>query len=91
VLSELDPMAALGTSTVKTLTGDQEPASFALQSLRFAESNTPFINLFYTKFILDQFFLWNLKEGLQPGIFRKTERAIGDQWRQEYYIEPVID
>jgi hypothetical protein len=91
VLSELDPMAALGTSTFKTVLGDQEPASFALQSLRFAESNTPFINLFYSKFILDHFFLWNLKEGLSPGVFRKTERAIGDQWRQEYYIDPVMD
>lgn len=91
VLSELDPMASLGTSTVKTILGDQEPSSFGLQSLRFAESNAPFINLFYTKFIFDQLFLWNLKEGLSPGIFRKTERAIGDQWHQEYFIDPVTD
>lgn len=90
VLSELDPMAALGTSTIKTITGDQEPASFGLQAVRFAESNTPFINLFYSKLILDQFFLWNLKEGLSPGVFRKTEQSIGDQWRQEYYIEPTM-
>lgn len=89
VLSELDPLAAMGTSTVKVLTGQQEPSSFGLQALRFAESNTPFINLFYTKFALDQLFLWHLKEALQPGLFRKTERAIGDQWRQEYFIDPI--
>jgi hypothetical protein len=91
VLSELDPFMGLTSSVVKAATGSQEPESLGLQSLRFAEANTPFLNLFYSKFMLDQFVLWNLKEGLSPGIFKRTERSINDQWMQEYYIEPVIE
>ena len=91
VLSELDPFMGLTSSIAKTAAGSQTPESLGLQSLRFAEANTPFLNLFYTKFLLDQFVLWNLKEGLSPGIFRRTERSINDQWMQEYFIDPVIE
>lgn len=91
VLSELDPFMGLTSSVVKTAVGSQEPESLGLQSLRFAEANTPFLNLFYTKFLLDQFVLWNLKEGLSPGIFRRTERTIRDERMQEYFIDPVIE
>lgn len=91
-LSELDPLMALGTSARKLVTpGAEVPERFGYDALRFAENNTPFLNLFYTKFLLDQFILWNLKEGLSPGVLRREERRMKDQRHQEYWIEPITD
>ncbi len=90
-LSELDPLMALGTTVRKAATGEEIPEKFGYDALRFVENNTPFVNLFYTKFMLDQFILWNLKEGLSPGVLRREERRMRDQRHQEFWIEPITD
>lgn len=91
-LSELDPLMALGTSARRAITpGKEIPEKFGYDALRFAENNTPFLNLFYTKFMLDQFILWNIKEGLSPGVLRREERRMKEQRHQEYWIEPITN
>jgi hypothetical protein len=48
--------------------------------------NTPFINLFYLRPVLDYFVLWNLREMLSPGYLQKMDERYRDAG-QEYLIE----
>jgi len=55
---------------------------------RMIVSNTPFINLFYTKTALDYLFLYGMMEKANPGYLRRMERKIERETDQEYYIPP---
>jgi hypothetical protein len=43
--------------------------------LNFATQNTPMVNLFYTKPVLDYLFLNSMKEAVSPGYTAKTRRS----------------
>lgn len=55
---------------------------------RMIVSNTPFINLFYTKTALDYLFLYGMMEKTNPGYLKRMERKIERETDQEYYIPP---
>ena len=60
----------------------------AAQALRFAQSNTPFINLFYTKAAIDYLFLYQVQESMNPGYLRRMERRIERDQGQRYLFPP---
>jgi hypothetical protein len=57
-------------------------------AFRTLVSNTPYINLFYTKTALDYLFLYGMMEKTNPGYLSRMERKIEKETDQEYYISP---
>ena len=58
------------------------------KSFQMLVSNTPYINLFYTKTALDYLFLYGIMEKTNPGYLKRMERRIEKDMDQEYYIPP---
>jgi len=57
-------------------------------AFRTLVSNTPYINLFYTKTALDYLLLYGMMEKTNPGYLSRMERKIEKETDQEYYISP---
>jgi hypothetical protein len=38
---------------------------------------------------MEHFVMWQIKEALSPGVFRRTERSVENHNHQEYWVEPV--
>jgi hypothetical protein len=60
----------------------------AAQSFRLLISNTPFLNLFYTRIALDYLFIYNIQENLNAGYLRRMERRIEKENDQTFLIKP---
>lgn len=50
-------------------------------------NNTPFINLFYIRPIIDYFVLWNIQEMTSPGYIDRMAESVEEQG-QEFIIDP---
>lgn len=59
-----------------------DPENFGPRFNRFVQSNTPGINLFYTKAALDYLILWRFNEWVDPGYSRRLERRTEDKGQQ---------
>ena len=68
------------------LSGDVE--AITRNATRFAVSNTPGYNLFYTKTALDYLFIYGLMERANPGYLRRMERRMKRDMEQEFYFPP---
>jgi hypothetical protein len=55
---------------------------------KFFQNNTPYINLFYIRPVLDYFIFWNLQEMLAPGSLEKMEKAVEGRNHQGYFFKP---
>jgi len=51
-------------------------------------NNTPFMNLFYTRILLDYLFLYRIQEHLNPGYLRRMERRIERENNQQFLVRP---
>ena len=60
----------------------------AAQAFRLLISNTPFMNLFYTRMALDYLILYRVQEWLNPGYLRRMERRIEKENDQTFLIKP---
>ena len=58
------------------------------QALRLAMGNTPFLNLFYTRPVLDYLILYQVQESISPGTLRRLERSTLKNQGQEYWLKP---
>ena len=56
--------------------------------VRLAMNNTPFINLFYTRFALDYLILFQIQELINPGYLRRMEARIRRDRGQKFHIPP---
>ena len=68
------------------LSGDTD--AITKNATRFAISNTPGYNLFYTKTALDYLFIYGLMEHSNPGYLRRMERRMQRDMDQEFYFPP---
>lgn len=73
--------------------GDAEDAdelsrSFGAEALRFAKSNTPLVNLWYTRAGIEHIWFHDMQEHLSPGYLRKMERRARKEYGQEFWWEP---
>ena len=57
-------------------------------SVQFAKSNIPGINLFYTKTALDYLFIHGMMEHVNPGYLRRMERRMKKDTDQTFYFPP---
>ena len=88
----LDTLAgpALGTAVdaVEIAQGLRAGDDKAAATLRLIQSNTPFINMFYTKAAMDYLFIYQIQEAMNPGYVRRLERRTKKQNNQEYWLSP---
>jgi hypothetical protein len=59
------------------------------QALRVALSNTPFLNLFYTRMALDYLALYRIQEALNPGYLSRMEDRVEQQNHQTFWLRPT--
>lgn len=80
IVGQLDPIADMVTRA-------KRGESIGADAAKFVQNNTPFVNLFYIRPILDYFILWNLQESMSPGTLRRTEKSVEDRG-QEFFVKP---
>lgn len=62
--------------------------SVAKDAVRFAISNTPYANLFYTRAAMEYMFLHGMMEHLDPGYLRRVEKKLEKDYGQQYFFPP---
>jgi len=60
----------------------------ASSAFRMMISNTPFMNLFYSRIVLDYLILYQIQEALDPGSLRRMERRVAREQGQEFLLAP---
>ena len=68
----------------RAMRGDDVAAS----AFRTVISNTPFMNLFYARIVLDYLVLYQIQEALNPGYLRRMERRVEREQGQEFLLAP---
>lgn len=68
-----------------TRTRGQVAASEGLQGLK---NNAPFINMIYSRAVLDYFILHRLQEAANPGYLRRYEERVKKQNAQTFWLRP---
>jgi hypothetical protein len=58
------------------------------EAVRFAKSNLPYINLWYSKAAVEHMFLHSLQENLSPGYLNRMRARAQRDWGQAYWWEP---
>ena len=81
ILGQVPEIAATVTDTVKGKNTVRSAEKLAL-------NNTPYINLFYIRPVLDYSILWHLQEALNPGAMRNMERAVEEKNNQGFFVRP---
>lgn len=66
-----------------------EGKDVAASVFRLARDNAPFVNLFYVRRALDQMFLWQWEEAMNPGFLRRWERRVKQQTGQTFLVSPA--
>ena len=66
--------------------GDIEGSATSLT--RSIVQNIPYINLFYTRTVLDYMILHQLYEFLSPNYTRRMEKRLKKDYNQEYFLPP---
>ncbi|MGI9492283.1 MAG: hypothetical protein ACR2QF_07800 [Geminicoccaceae bacterium] len=99
----LNRFSRFGNSTLETLAGPTlttaADALSLMQGLREGETraadwfrltlnNTPYVNLWYTRAALDYAIVNQLEEAMSPGIMRRRERRLREDFGQEFIISP---
>lgn len=88
----LETLAGPTGSTFSTLVnlwmlardGDAEAGNF----LKLAIDNTPFLNLFYVRPVVDYLVLYGISENLNPGFLRKMEKRMAKDNKQHFMFAP---
>lgn len=57
-------------------------------SVRFGVSNTPFLNLWYTRLGLDYLVLWRMQEAISPGYLARYEDRVRERENSDFFISP---
>lgn len=85
------PVAGTGEEVVqmwaKLIRGEADGG----QALRMAFNNTPYLNLFYARPVLDYAILYNMQEAVSPGTLRRLERNAKKTQGQEYWLPPSTE
>jgi hypothetical protein len=74
----------VNTARDKTLEGESAMEAVARKGFSFAKQNTPFMNVFYIRPVLDYMILHGIQESLSPGSLRRAERALERDHERTY-------
>ncbi|MFT3805426.1 hypothetical protein [Arenimonas sp.] len=94
IATTLGPVAGLAEDAIKLTQGNAIEAAqgkdtnIGAESVKFARSNIPGANLWYTKAALDHLFFHQLQEYLSPGYLRRMRRRSEKEFGQAWWWEP---
>jgi hypothetical protein len=83
-LGQLNSVAELWTD----LTHMKKGAATGALAVRMARSNTPFLNMIYTRTAFDYLVTYRLQEWLNPGYLERMERTMKDKQGIEFLLRP---
>ncbi len=86
--SAAGPTLSTANDIVKLFHKAKAGDDFGASALRLGLNNTPFLNLFYARPVLDYAILWEMQEAVNPGAMRRMERRAKDEAGQEYWLSP---
>jgi hypothetical protein len=89
VLGEMANTLNLFGKSRRVAMGEESVEGLGYEILRTVENNAPLVGMFPIKSIMEYLVMWQLKEALSPGVFRRTQRSVENHNHQEYWIEPV--
>ena len=82
-------IAGIAARAVNDATGDNPDFTDAgAASVRFVQGNTPGMNLFYVKPILDYLVFWHAQEAMNPGSLQRMEAEMERRSGQTYLVSP---
>ncbi len=82
------PVPSLSAEVVALGQGLVRGNKDAGDALRLAIDNTPFLNLFYTRILLNYLVLYQMQEAMAPGTLRRMEQRIESQNGQTFWAPP---
>lgn len=82
VIGQLDPLMSI-------YSGYARGENMSPEAVKLAVNNTPFINLFYIRPVLDYYILWNLNEMLSPGYAERMVEGVKERNNQDFFVDPV--
>ncbi len=88
ISTSLGPAAGAVEGAADILYRIRDGDDAAAASVRYAMSQTPFMNLFYTRAAMDYLFLYSVQEALNPGALRRMERRIEKENSQQFLLAP---
>lgn len=68
--------------------GDEDAIGAAAESVRLALQNTPYINMFYGRMVLDYLAIYQIQESLNPGYLSRMERRMEKDNNQTFLLSP---
>ena len=86
--SAVGPVAAMADTAFDLFTRARRGDDLAGASLNAALQNTPFMNLFYVRPVLDYLILYRLQEAINPGYLRRMERRVERENGQSFILPP---
>ncbi len=78
-------LADIGNVVSAAKQGDKDAIPMAVRAVK---SNTPFINLFYTRAAIDYLFFYELQEAMNPGYLARMERNVKKNTGREFIVPP---
>ena len=84
----LGPAAGTAGDILDIIQRARDGDPIAAKAFRTLTNNTPYLNLFYTKWALDYLFLWRISDSLSPGYLRRLEQQTKKNTEQEYRLSP---
>jgi predicted GNAT family acetyltransferase len=82
------PVAGAGDTLMNLIQRMRDGDDTAAASFRALLNNTPFLNIFYLRPLLDYLILFNIQESLNPGFLRRMESRIERENNQTFFIKP---
>jgi hypothetical protein len=89
VLGEASNALGLFAKTRRVAFGEEKVEPLGYEAFRALENNLPLVGMFPVKPVMEYLIMWQLREALSPGVFRRTERSVVNHNHQEYWITPV--
>ncbi len=89
VYGEVNNAFGLYGSARQYAAGDKTGESLGYEAFRFAENNAPLASWFPMRAAYEHWIMWNIKEALSPGVFRRQTKSMDEKSHQEYWWEPV--
>lgn len=82
-----DVLGSFGLAGIAARAVDGRDPSAA--AIRFAQSNAPFLNLFYVKPMLDYLVFWHAQETVNPGSLQRMEAEMQQRSGQSFIVSPA--
>lgn len=58
------------------------------ETVKAGVRNTPFVNLWYSRWMLDYLILWRMQEAMSPGYLERYQRRVEEAEGSEFIIDP---